>query len=426
MIVLFTIGAVQGRRGERKARDSNPHSPKGGRFSKAVRQTVSGYLPERRTEQTSGPAGESNPDLLVASQASSRWTSRPITRTHPGGPPESRTRSPSLQERNTPGTPADHPVLIERLDPVVPEGVEPPFPLCKRGVVAIGPRDGRHSIHPLAREPARHLHVRCTSPIGHCSGPCGGGALPCEGKRSQKSAGSLIIATLTGLYAFGGLALAAYAFLALHPVMKGLGLILLLFGIVNLPIFVMWSRETAHDVTSWSGLLCARTRKNPHASAEPTDRKTAAIRRRLGHALHPVARVGVEPTDIRLSSLTAMPVRLPCRRECCRDRIAACRSRRNCDRAGMRARESNHGVRVYETRPSARPARSEGIPGPGTEPGEPALSEPGGAPATAAEPFDRNTGHNRDIDKASILRYPSSPEGIRTPFSTLSGWHPGQ
>jgi hypothetical protein len=25
----------------------------------------------------SGPAGESNPDLLVASQASSRWTSRP-------------------------------------------------------------------------------------------------------------------------------------------------------------------------------------------------------------------------------------------------------------------------------------------------------------------------------------------------------------
>jgi hypothetical protein len=24
---------------------------------------------------------------------------------------------------------------------IIPEGVEPPFPLCKRGVVAIGPRD---------------------------------------------------------------------------------------------------------------------------------------------------------------------------------------------------------------------------------------------------------------------------------------------
>ena len=40
MIVLFTIRA-----NERKARDSNPHSPQGNRFSKAVRPTVSGYLP---------------------------------------------------------------------------------------------------------------------------------------------------------------------------------------------------------------------------------------------------------------------------------------------------------------------------------------------------------------------------------------------
>ncbi len=30
---------------ERKARDSNPHSPKGNRVSSAARQTVSGYLP---------------------------------------------------------------------------------------------------------------------------------------------------------------------------------------------------------------------------------------------------------------------------------------------------------------------------------------------------------------------------------------------
>lgn len=55
-----------------------------------------------------GPAGESNPDLLVASQASSHWTSRPIEILVPRGPPESRTRSTSLQERDAPGTPADH------------------------------------------------------------------------------------------------------------------------------------------------------------------------------------------------------------------------------------------------------------------------------------------------------------------------------
>jgi hypothetical protein len=87
-----------------------------------------------------------------------------------------------------------------------------------------------------------------------------------RGEAIAEIGGSLIIATLTGLYAFGGLALAAYAFLALHPVMKVLGLILLLFGIVNLPIFVVWSRETAHDVTSWSDSLVPDARKThtPH------------------------------------------------------------------------------------------------------------------------------------------------------------------
>lgn len=60
---------------ERKARDSNPHSPQGSRFSKAVRPGRI-RLP---SSNWSGPAGESNPDLLVASQASSRWTSRPLS-----------------------------------------------------------------------------------------------------------------------------------------------------------------------------------------------------------------------------------------------------------------------------------------------------------------------------------------------------------
>ena len=64
------------------------------RFSKPARRAVSGYLPIRldavglKTISTSSltpqvsslfqwTAGESNPDFLVASQASSRWTSGP-------------------------------------------------------------------------------------------------------------------------------------------------------------------------------------------------------------------------------------------------------------------------------------------------------------------------------------------------------------
>ena len=66
----FTIETSQ-----RKARDSNPHALRANRLSRAARPTVSGYLPYSR----SGPAGESNPDLLVASQASSRWTSSPCS-----------------------------------------------------------------------------------------------------------------------------------------------------------------------------------------------------------------------------------------------------------------------------------------------------------------------------------------------------------
>lgn len=67
--------------------------------------------------------------------------------------------------------------------------------------------------------------------------------------------GSLIIATLTGLYTFGGLASAGYAFLAFDPSLKALGTILLLFGIVNLPIFVMWSRQMADEIAMWAGSL---------------------------------------------------------------------------------------------------------------------------------------------------------------------------
>ena len=82
-----------------------------------------------------------------------------------------------------------------------------------------------------------------------------------RGKAIAEIAGSLIIATITGLYAFGGLALAAYALLAMHPVMRIFGLILLFVGLVNLPIFVLWSRQAASEFAGWSDDLLPHTRK---------------------------------------------------------------------------------------------------------------------------------------------------------------------
>ena len=87
---------------------------------------------------TSGPPGSRTPISWLQGQASFRWTSSPSV--HRKGPPENRTRSPSLPRRHAASTPADRSRLVSR---VVPEGVEPPFPLCKTGVVAIGPRDVR-------------------------------------------------------------------------------------------------------------------------------------------------------------------------------------------------------------------------------------------------------------------------------------------
>ena len=84
----------------RKAWDLNPHGGEAARFSKPARRAVSGYLPysvdpprielgfpprqggvvplDHEPIHRSGPAGESNPDLLGANEASSRWTSRPF------------------------------------------------------------------------------------------------------------------------------------------------------------------------------------------------------------------------------------------------------------------------------------------------------------------------------------------------------------
>jgi hypothetical protein len=100
------------------------------------------FLPASFPTSHQWTAGESNPDLLVAGQVSCRWTSSPFCSNLNQGPPENRTRSRSLQESHAASALADHSVhqSVESSQ-VVPEGVEPPFPLCKRGVVAIGPRD---------------------------------------------------------------------------------------------------------------------------------------------------------------------------------------------------------------------------------------------------------------------------------------------
>ena len=59
--------------------------------------------------------------------------------------------------------------------------------------------------------------------------------------------GSVIITAMTGIYAFGGLALAGYS-LTMLPI--ALGMIPLVFGIVNLPLFIIWTRETVHEITA--------------------------------------------------------------------------------------------------------------------------------------------------------------------------------
>ena len=137
MILPFTIGARSGRQGIRTLIPSW-----GNRLSRTARPTVSDCLPFEWTHRESNPdlrharatsspwtmgpsiadsaewtAGESNPDLRRAMPVSSRWTSSPFEeRNRPGnrrpippieGPPENRTRSPSLPRRCAAGTPAD-------------------------------------------------------------------------------------------------------------------------------------------------------------------------------------------------------------------------------------------------------------------------------------------------------------------------------
>ena len=76
-----------------------------------------------------------------------------------------------------------------------------------------------------------------------------------RGEAIAEIGASLIIVAITGLYTFVGFVLAGYVFLALQPSLKASGMILLLFGIVNLPIFIMWSRQTANEIAMWADAL---------------------------------------------------------------------------------------------------------------------------------------------------------------------------
>jgi hypothetical protein len=142
------------------------------RFSKPVRRAVSGYLPyfsgptENRTRISatlaaaivpldhvpmtfSGPAGESNPDLLVAGQASCPWTSGPSSVRGPSG---NRTRPSALPRRCAAAAPTDH----ERKNLVIPDGIEPSLSwmsarrLCLWTTGSISDRGGRRT-HKITR-----------------------------------------------------------------------------------------------------------------------------------------------------------------------------------------------------------------------------------------------------------------------------------
>ena len=75
------------------------------------------------------------------------------------------------------------------------------------------------------------------------------------GKCIVEVGGSLLMAVITGVCAFGGLAFADYALLALQPNLNAAAAILFLFGLVNLPLFVLWSHQTANEIA-----LLAETR----------------------------------------------------------------------------------------------------------------------------------------------------------------------
>jgi hypothetical protein len=76
-----------------------------------------------------------------------------------------------------------------------------------------------------------------------------------RGEAISEIVGSLIIVLLIGVCALGGLATGVLSFFVSHPAVRILGVILLLFGIENLCLLVVWGRQTASEIGGWSGTL---------------------------------------------------------------------------------------------------------------------------------------------------------------------------
>ena len=136
---------IKGRSGRRGIRTLTPR-----RAHSLAGRPGQPYPATFRNAEIEWTAGDLNPggtplgSLLGANQVSCHWTSRP--------------RSARAQQRSARDSNPNHLPTTEAcrprtcgpfrrsrfrvtINPVVPEGIEPPFPLCKRGVVAAGPRD---------------------------------------------------------------------------------------------------------------------------------------------------------------------------------------------------------------------------------------------------------------------------------------------
>jgi hypothetical protein len=93
---------------------------------------------------------------------------------------------------------------------------------------------------------------------------------PVRGEAIAEVGSSLVMSAITGVCTFGGFAFADYAFLPLHSSLKAVAMILLLFGAVNLPLFIIWTRLTAHEVAAWAASSTAdRMMKNVGGVAGP-------------------------------------------------------------------------------------------------------------------------------------------------------------
>jgi hypothetical protein len=92
-----------------------------------------------------------------------------------------------------------------------------------------------------------------------------------RGNSVLEAGSSLVLAVITGLYGFGGLALGDYAFLASRPSLPVTCLILLVFGLVNLPLFILCSRDTANELAS----LAATRARRAHVNTMESERVRA-------------------------------------------------------------------------------------------------------------------------------------------------------